>query len=86
MERDFDTTPYTPDEIRVADWLIKRAPYIGAGDDPVGFLMASYEFMSAQLTDARRALAVTRNICGKGIMNCHGAHRVKAALDKMWAK
>lgn len=47
-ERDFTTNPYTPDEERVAKWLTDRAPQVGAGDDPIGFLMASYELLHTQ--------------------------------------
>ena len=44
MERDFDTNPYSKDEDRVAEFLSKKG--IGGGDDPIGFILASYEYMS----------------------------------------
>lgn len=52
MDRD---TPYTPDEQRVAAWLVTRMnDQVGAGDDPIGFLLASYEQIHAELTQARK--------------------------------
>jgi len=51
--RDLDTHPYTPDEQRVANWIVERTGgAAGAGDDPIGFLMASYDLLRAQ-HDAR---------------------------------
>jgi len=42
-------TSYSPDQQRVADWLINRTSgMVGAGDDPIGVLIASYEFMHDQ--------------------------------------
>jgi len=40
--RDFDKHPYSKDEQRVADWLARQSPVIGAGDDPIGFVITSY--------------------------------------------
>lgn len=55
--RDFDAAPYTPDERRVADWLIARTEgMVGAGDDPIGFVLASYELVHAERTAAVSAL------------------------------
>ena len=46
-ERDMDANPYSPDEQRVVDWLIKRTGgNVGAGPDPIGFLLASYELLA----------------------------------------
>jgi hypothetical protein len=36
--------PYSPDERRVAEWLNKKGN-IGGGEDPIGFLFCSYEFL-----------------------------------------
>ena len=37
-------TVYNPDQQRVADWIVARTGgMIGAGEDPIGFLLASYE-------------------------------------------
>ena len=46
MERDFDKNPYTPDEARVVAFLSDRG--VGGGDDPIGFLLASYEMVIIQ--------------------------------------
>ena len=42
MSRNIESTPYTSDEQRVVDYLHKIMPEIGAGDDPIGFLIASH--------------------------------------------
>lgn len=42
QSRDIEIDPYSPDEQRVADWLMTVG--IGGGDDPIGFLLASYEY------------------------------------------
>lgn len=47
-ERDLDTKPYTTDEQRVCEFLTRLSPDIGCGDDPIGFLMASYEWLLAE--------------------------------------
>ena len=36
---------YSEDEQRVADYLCDLTPDIGAGDDPIGFLMASHAML-----------------------------------------
>lgn len=46
--RDFEKSPYTPDEERVARWLDNKAG-IGGGDDPIGFLLASYELLKMEV-------------------------------------
>jgi hypothetical protein len=43
MERDMEAKPYSPDEMRVAQWLSKKG--VGGGDDPIGFLMVSYDWL-----------------------------------------
>lgn len=46
---------YSADEQLVADWLIARTHnQVAAGDDPIGFLLASYEQIHAELTEARK--------------------------------
>jgi hypothetical protein len=52
MERDMKTNPYTSDEKRVAEWLSKKG--VGGGDDPIGFLMVSYDWL---IEERKRALA-----------------------------
>lgn len=39
--RDFDKNPYSEDEVRVALFIMELCG-IGGGDDPIGFLLASY--------------------------------------------
>jgi hypothetical protein len=52
MERDFDTKPYTADERKVVDYLTRLTPDIGAGDDPITFLIASHVALRADLAEA----------------------------------
>lgn len=50
--RDFDAKPYSADEARIAKFFADRG--VGGGDDPVGFILSSYEMLIAdrkQLTD-----------------------------------
>lgn len=45
-ERDFEAKPYTPDEARVAEYLFELTNgNVGAGDDPIGFLIASHRVL-----------------------------------------
>ncbi len=44
--RDMDKEPYTKDEIRAVEYLVSIAPDIGAGDDPIGFLLASHNWLT----------------------------------------
>jgi hypothetical protein len=48
MERDFEANPYTPHEERVAKYLCEVTG-IGAGDDPVEFLIASHESLRRRI-------------------------------------
>lgn len=44
--------PYTPDQARVAAWLEHRTHgTVGAGEDPIGFVLASYELIHDQLKE-----------------------------------
>lgn len=39
--------PYSPDEQRVCDYIaVVSNGQIGAGDDPIGFLIASHRYLS----------------------------------------
>ena len=49
MERDFEANPYTPHEMRVAEYIVDNLG-IGAGDDPVEFLIASHRALIAQIS------------------------------------
>jgi hypothetical protein len=79
-ERDMETNPYSSDELRVAEWLVAKT---GAGDDPIGFVMASLEYSVMQRNQAWAALKVVREACGQNNCNCPGASRVRAALDDL---
>jgi hypothetical protein len=45
MTRSFDEQPYSPEEARVAKYLVELTD-IGGGEDPVGFLIASHATLS----------------------------------------
>jgi hypothetical protein len=49
--RDYDDNPYSPDEERVAKWLSDHG--LGGGEDPIGFLLISYDCINKQLKDAK---------------------------------
>lgn len=38
---------------RVVDYLKRVAPDVGAGDDPIGFLITSHEFLANQLKEKK---------------------------------
>jgi len=58
MYRDLETNPYSPDEQRVASFFFDRG--MGGGDDPIGALFASYEY-----------IVVERNVLLKKIEQLH---------------
>lgn len=51
--RNLTIRPYDSAESRVAQWIVNRTN-IGAGDDPVGFILASYELKIQELDELRR--------------------------------
>ena len=52
-----EAQPYTPDEQRVASWLVKLHDGLaGAGDDPIGFVLASHEALRHERDIAVNAL------------------------------
>lgn len=51
--RDLDARPYSADEERVGTFLSELAPDIGWGNDPIGFLIASYRVLAAQRLESR---------------------------------
>jgi hypothetical protein len=55
-ERDFEKNPYSADEARVAKWFADTAG-IGGGDDPIGALIASHEYLAADLAAERKRTA-----------------------------
>lgn len=51
--RDLDKNPYTPEEQRVAEYLVKLSG-IGAGSDPIGFLIAAHQYSREHLKQIRK--------------------------------
>jgi hypothetical protein len=43
--------PYSLDEQRVVNWLLSKD--LGGGDDPIGFLLASYEMIVQELNELK---------------------------------
>lgn len=79
--------PYTPDQQRVADWLWQRTNgSVGAGEDPIGFLLASYEMIHAQLDELKDQLSVQHrkeqlwNEC-KGFVELNQIHNAQDAWN-----
>ena len=60
METEERQTPYTIDEQRVVNWLHKKTPDIGPGNDPIGFLLASYDMIQDDKRYLRWLLSVIR--------------------------
>ena len=61
MKRDFDKNPYSADEQRVAKWLDEKGG-MGGGEDPIGFLMVSYDYLvyqRNQIAEACKRLATS---------------------------
>jgi GTP-dependent phosphoenolpyruvate carboxykinase len=68
MERE---TPYTLDQQRVADWILARSHnQLGAGEDPIGFLLASYEQIHAELTLAQSLVKLCEKFVRDQHINC----------------
>lgn len=53
--RDLQTRPYSKEESRVVVYLHMVAPDIGAGDDPIGFLLASHNWLMRERRGQREA-------------------------------
>lgn len=51
-ERDMDARPYSADEARVAKFFFDRGT--GSGDDPIGAILASHAYTTAELTRLRK--------------------------------
>jgi hypothetical protein len=50
---------YTPDQARVAKFLFDLG--IGGGDDPIGFLIASHQYMAQQRNEAQKQTEAARS-------------------------
>lgn len=55
--RNIDEHPYSKDEDRVAEWLVDKTG-IGGGDDPIGFILVSHEYIAASNRRLRSALNI----------------------------
>lgn len=53
--RDIEKNPYSTDEKRVAEYLVKRGGF-GGGDDPIGFILASHATLTHQRQCMREAV------------------------------
>ncbi len=80
-------TPYNEQEARVARWLVDRTG-IGAGNDPVGFVLASYdlkiaemEIMRKKLASLEEILALSAKICGRNNCNCPRSDQIKKLVN-----
>ncbi len=54
MERNLEEKPYSEDEKRVAKFFHERG--VGGGDDPIGFILASYAYLVEERNDLRSEL------------------------------
>lgn len=54
---DYSEHTYSPEQKRVAKWLVTRMNnQVGAGTDPIGVVLASYEQIHAELEKARKLM------------------------------
>lgn len=56
--RDMGKNPYSPDEARVAKFFFDKG--VGGGDDPIGALLASHEYLVAERNLLRATVAGLR--------------------------
>jgi hypothetical protein len=78
IERDFDKNPYSPDEEKVAKWLVERSGgNVGGGEDPIGFLMVSYDYLVHQ----RNQIAEACKRYNDGLIN--DAHKTIGAIESI---
>lgn len=80
-------TPYDAQEARVAQWIVDRTG-IGAGDDPIGFMLVSYDLKIAEMAEMRSKLAsleailaLSSKTCGRNNCNCPGSKQVKDLVN-----
>lgn len=53
--RNLETNPYSADENRVVEFLCEKVG-LGCGDDPIGFVLVSCEYMMREQTALRKQL------------------------------
>jgi len=58
--RDIGKNPYTKDEARVAKFLADKG--IGGGNDPIGFLMTSYEYLVHERNELLKQLPLGQRV------------------------
>lgn len=63
QERDLDKNPYSDDEMRIVAFLNERG--VGGGDDPIGFLLASYALVCSQRNQLQKLVQAV----GTGIVD-----------------
>jgi len=56
--RDFEKNPYTHDEARVAKFFAELG--IGGGDDPIGALIASHQYLALERNKLQNKLRETQ--------------------------
>lgn len=56
--RDFEKNPYTKDEKRVAKFFSDKG--LGGGDDPIGFILSSYEYIIQERNELRKEIQELR--------------------------
>jgi hypothetical protein len=70
MCEDHDIT-YSADQQRVAAWLVNRMNnQVGAGDDPIAFVLASYEQIHAELAQARALVQLCQKFVDDNNITC----------------
>lgn len=62
--RCFETDPYSEDELRVVQYLKEIIPDVGAGDDPILFLISSH---SSLVADRAQQLLKQENDTSNGL-------------------
>lgn len=64
--RDIEANPYTTDEKRVVDFIWERGA--GGGDDPIGFILASYAYLVEKRKELRKPITMSdiRLVAGEG--------------------
>ena len=79
-------------QARVAQWINDRTG-LGAGDDPVGFLLSSYDLKIREMEDMRsklaaleELLAVSARVCGRNNCNCPRSDQVKKLVNAYMEK
>jgi hypothetical protein len=79
-------------ESRVAQWINARTG-LGSGNDPVGFVLASYDLKIQEMAEMRtklaaleEILAMTAKVCGRNNCNCPRSDQVKKLVNAYMEK